>query len=96
MIPAEMARNVLSTELTPQANAVLKRTCSETKLAKKDVVALIVAWFAEQEPEVQDVVLGRTPPSLVDAAKEIALSRLKASPERTRLIAEIKTKSERQ
>jgi hypothetical protein len=77
--PMPGPRNIISVELVASADKVLKQTVERTKLAKKDVIARMCEWFAEQDVEVQKIVLGEIPASLAEAAKELALQKLRGA-----------------
>ncbi len=83
MLLATMAvasRNILNVEIVPAANAALNRACKETGMSKKDVIARMLAWYSAQVQEVQSVVMGHTPASLIPAAQEIALLQIRENP----------------
>lgn len=71
------SRNIISIEITPSANSVLRATVKRTSLKKKDILARMCVWFADQDVEVQKIVMGEIPDSLAAAAKEIAIKNLR-------------------
>jgi hypothetical protein len=76
MICVEMPTQSRNIVLDPAVKKQMKVIQKRTGLPRKDVVARVLVWLCAQDIEVQKVVMGEIPESLVEQARELALRRM--------------------
>ena len=63
--PKSASRGMINIELSPEAQAAVDAACELTGMKKRELVARVLKWFANQDEEIRALVLGSIPRSVV-------------------------------
>jgi hypothetical protein len=69
-------RIIMRIEITPQAKAGLLDYCDRAGKIQIHAVSRIVEWFSEQPCEIQSIIMGDFPSSLLPDVSRLILKRL--------------------
>lgn len=69
-------RNIMTVEISPNAQTALDRVCNVTRLPKKVVVEGLLEWLAEQDQDVQVTLPGKHSPEFKARIARLALERM--------------------
>ena len=56
----ELNRSMINIELSPEAQGAVNDACKRAGMKKRELVARVLRWFADQDDEIRALVLGST------------------------------------
>ena len=60
----ELNRSMINIELSPEAQGAVNDACKRAGMKKRELVARVLRWFADQDDEIRALVLGAIPKSV--------------------------------